>query len=860
MLTVNKYFNQRFIAIFLIVLNAALIALYIFRPTVNVVLNPAKIISENRFAYICHLPTPNFLYDLKGDGMNAPYKSQLRFFENVKMLGPAHTIHEKIRETGMGAFSHWKKDIYFSSSDNTNPQTNGRRYSISVRANIRPIISMFCFIVNFIVGGYLLFCLALKKPAKRSFPAAVLLRGAEVIAWLWSWALRFSPIAALIMAIGYILTVIAGFIAGHALPPASIFYFFPQLKPWVHWEPGIPYLLLAWSIWGATWAWLARIPNSPLYKFAHDTEEFIFGLLAKWGWLFVLAIFTLQLGSLWSGVVRPDMHSMSIAGFVPFSDSGGYFSDIGIQIFSGKYSDLGSQRPIAAVFRTVIWFLSGGSFANFLMAQTWLLALVVWLAILDIARWRGIWVATCFLGFLSIMIRPFLSTFMTETSGLIFSVLSLIFIITSLRRGSLTYNVLGLAGLTLALFARMGALFMIPAFLVWTGWRFRFSRRVCLRALVLSFLTVLLCWIGTVTLLKLYGSTNQIQGGNFSYATAGLSLGGNWGDARDKYATELSAIKTTAEQSRFLYAKTVENIRANPGVIGRELLKREWSFLEIVLKQLFIGYGGYVKCPKWLFAWFMTVSIAGWFYVISKKREDSEFSFYIFLISSIIISAPFVIYDDGWRVLMVAYPVLWMALSSGLASPSYLSEKQDNKRLASKLHFPKLAAWIFFILCIGGLLVPALAYHFFRQENPSKRVLSLDENGAVLLRSGKNFAGMLVLLDGEPLLPYIPSIHYSDFITIIRDFTWFELCNPLITPIPPDAPFALIMAQASSEYLIAPVDILRRKDVPLWLIKTTPWPVDPPEPPKYRAWKKVVYLQPVNEDGTVGVPISLVAN
>lgn len=55
--------------------------------------------------------------------------SKLMLFEDGKPLGPAHTMHATIREHGGGAFSHWRGQILFSASDNTDPRTNGRRYT-----------------------------------------------------------------------------------------------------------------------------------------------------------------------------------------------------------------------------------------------------------------------------------------------------------------------------------------------------------------------------------------------------------------------------------------------------------------------------------------------------------------------------------------------------------------------------------------------------------------------------------------------------------------------------------------------------------------------------------------------------------
>ncbi|WP_426441970.1 hypothetical protein [Bradyrhizobium genosp. P] len=58
--------------------------------------------------------------------------SPIVLYEDDKLLGPAHsTPHAEIATLGHGRFSHWKGNFsvfVFSSSDNTDPRTNGRTY------------------------------------------------------------------------------------------------------------------------------------------------------------------------------------------------------------------------------------------------------------------------------------------------------------------------------------------------------------------------------------------------------------------------------------------------------------------------------------------------------------------------------------------------------------------------------------------------------------------------------------------------------------------------------------------------------------------------------------------------------------
>jgi hypothetical protein len=59
-------------------------------------------------------------------------RSRLLLYEDGKLLGPAHSAHVDIMAEGLGRWSHWgARSIQFSSSDNTDPRTNGRQYRIA---------------------------------------------------------------------------------------------------------------------------------------------------------------------------------------------------------------------------------------------------------------------------------------------------------------------------------------------------------------------------------------------------------------------------------------------------------------------------------------------------------------------------------------------------------------------------------------------------------------------------------------------------------------------------------------------------------------------------------------------------------
>lgn len=72
-------------------------------------------------------------FPVAGDSPTAPTLSTLHLFENGVELGPGHSVHADIRSYGLGQYSHWGNALYFSTSDNTNPLTNGRKYTYTVK-------------------------------------------------------------------------------------------------------------------------------------------------------------------------------------------------------------------------------------------------------------------------------------------------------------------------------------------------------------------------------------------------------------------------------------------------------------------------------------------------------------------------------------------------------------------------------------------------------------------------------------------------------------------------------------------------------------------------------------------------------
>ena len=91
---------------------------------IELTLAPDHVRPEQGLCWTLDLPPEVSL----GDNLDNPARSDLQLFEDGRPLGPAHADHSRIRLVGGEPYSHWKRCLYFSTSDNAPPVASGRRY------------------------------------------------------------------------------------------------------------------------------------------------------------------------------------------------------------------------------------------------------------------------------------------------------------------------------------------------------------------------------------------------------------------------------------------------------------------------------------------------------------------------------------------------------------------------------------------------------------------------------------------------------------------------------------------------------------------------------------------------------------
>lgn len=125
-----------------------------------------------------------FVYPIRIRGSDASNgTAELELLEDGKPLPLPHTAHVEIRREGRGRFSHWRQGILFSSSDGTDPRSNGRAYEIRYRFPPRLVLTFVQpLVLVLVLAAYLLHANRLRRHARARDLVCAALAGTVVAA------------------------------------------------------------------------------------------------------------------------------------------------------------------------------------------------------------------------------------------------------------------------------------------------------------------------------------------------------------------------------------------------------------------------------------------------------------------------------------------------------------------------------------------------------------------------------------------------------------------------------------------------------------------------------------------------------
>ncbi len=105
---------------------------------VTVPLANGRIQPEQGKAFVVNLPWG--LFAEPGDDASARFQGASKLTENDRQLGPGRQMHQDIRQRGGGLFALNGYSLRFSTSDNSDPRNNKRRYQLTMPVVPSPIV------------------------------------------------------------------------------------------------------------------------------------------------------------------------------------------------------------------------------------------------------------------------------------------------------------------------------------------------------------------------------------------------------------------------------------------------------------------------------------------------------------------------------------------------------------------------------------------------------------------------------------------------------------------------------------------------------------------------------------------------
>lgn len=110
---------------------------------------PKPYLNETGHAYI-----GNLALHVQSD-KTKPQASMVEVYEDGNQLGPSHTLHDTIRRDGRGSFSHWGEQLFFSTSDNSDPNVNGRQYTVRYWSQVPASIYFLLIGINYLIALFI---------------------------------------------------------------------------------------------------------------------------------------------------------------------------------------------------------------------------------------------------------------------------------------------------------------------------------------------------------------------------------------------------------------------------------------------------------------------------------------------------------------------------------------------------------------------------------------------------------------------------------------------------------------------------------------------------------------------------------
>lgn len=361
-----------------------------------------------------------------------------------------------------------------------------------------------------------------------------------------------------------------------------------------------------------------------------------------------------QLVLIWAGEVSSFFY---MGGLLPNSDANNYYKGARKILLEGELSEWSSRRPFMTAYLasalTLSKFSLSGAIAIISAVASFSIALFA--ASLRRSETAGV----VFWAFVLVFFFYYrlLGTTLSENLGLVFGSISFVLLWFAANEKNNRWFFAGVFFMALAQVTRSGAVFVLPALLIWGAFWLGTGVRSRLITFAVGVLAVMVAFLANRFLLELGGTASLSGFGNFSYTLYGLSVGeGGWSQIMKDHP-EIIALAEPA-RSQGVYQLAFSNILQEPSRFFSALL-RNVHFFTVKNGGLNILTGS----KAWLLV--QIPSLIGIAWCIRNIRIP-RYALLLFVLAGVLVSSSIVAEDGGLRVFAATIPFSAAVAAVGL--------------------------------------------------------------------------------------------------------------------------------------------------------------------------------------------------
>ena len=401
----------------------------------------------------------------------------------------------------------------------------------------------------------------------------------------------------------------------------------------------------------------------------------------------------------------------AIGGLIPISDAHGYYDCAQGLLEEKPLNIFCTRRPLYTSMLSGWLFIADKNMQLVILLQSILTGIVAWLvadSVRKVMGWRVALVSFAVMMQFSIL---HVITTLTENAGILLGGVAAVFILKAAQNRNIGDWIAGIFLLTVAINARAGVYFVIPTVLMFAYFYSHGKERLILLssgviAIVIGFS------VPWVTLLITGSETGNVNS-NFSYTFYGLVAGGKrWTQVFTDHPEIFKMGLGEKDVAKEVYRVSFDLFFAKPWLLVKSYVMGYAHFIDKAFKF-------YTYLPLRI------IAVGAWLtgmWALWGRRDNQVFGMLLLIMVGVLLSAPIIIYDGGYRVFAPATAL--MAVVAGIGAETlYKIVSTKNLRALTEINsFPTvripIAAFLFSIVLVGAIIFsPFLGSKDNKSEN-----------------------------------------------------------------------------------------------------------------------------------------------